>query len=255
MSETTQITSAIRTSSETAKIYTEICALQSELTPIPKDGVNTQQNYSYAKFDSYIQVLKPILSKHNIFILTAQHEPIALEPRQTKNNSVVLCTKICLTIRLVHISGEWIEVDAYGEGQDHGDKALYKAITGARKYGLACMLGLGTSDDPENEDPKTQKTATIPPKYTKPPVIPPNYSKDATPPANSQNELQRYLNALEHAPTEQELKKTLASGWRALEKNKSALGRIKDKYEQMKQRFVKTEPPKPDTPIQLTQKE
>jgi hypothetical protein len=56
-----------------------------------------------------------------------------------------------VAVRILHESGEWVEASAWGEGQDRGDKAVYKAITGARKYGVASALGLATTDDPEDD--------------------------------------------------------------------------------------------------------
>ena len=61
-------------------------------------------------------------------------------------------------MRLSHAeSGEWIEIDIIGEGYDRGDKAVYKAITGARKYGLACLFDLVTTDDPETDSPEASR--------------------------------------------------------------------------------------------------
>jgi len=34
-------------------------------------------------------------------------------------------------------------------GQDRGDKAIYQAMTGAKKYGYAMLFSLPTTDDPE----------------------------------------------------------------------------------------------------------
>lgn len=59
--------------------------------------------------------------------------------------------RVQIKLTLLHSSGEELSIVAWGEGQDHGDKAIYKAITGARKYGLACLFNLATSDDPERD--------------------------------------------------------------------------------------------------------
>ena len=48
-------------------------------------------------------------------------------------------------------TGEEITVKIAGEGLDSGDKAPYKAMTGALKYALLQSFLLATGDDPEDE--------------------------------------------------------------------------------------------------------
>lgn len=149
---TGEITTGIRTSKETKNIAAVMSDVQKEINPIKKEGRNTAQNYSYAKFEDYVEEIKTTLAKHDLFIITSQNPPVRLESTTTKTGSVQHRIEVSLVVRIVHNSGEWIEIDGYGEGADFGDKAVYKAITGARKYALACLLGLATKDDPENDE-------------------------------------------------------------------------------------------------------
>src|SRR4029077_15026588 len=48
-------------------------------------------------------------------------------------------------------TAEAITVKVAGEGLDSGDKAPYKAMTGALKYALLQSFLLATGDDPEEE--------------------------------------------------------------------------------------------------------
>src|SRR5699024_1473369 len=48
-------------------------------------------------------------------------------------------------------TGEEISIHSIGEGQDAGDKAVYKAITGATKYALMKVFMIPTGDDPEQD--------------------------------------------------------------------------------------------------------
>ena len=63
-------------------------------------------------------------------------------------------------------TGYWEETVITGEGIDKGDKAGYKAYTGAVKYYLANTFLVATGDDPEKDSPnekmntKTEKKAT-----------------------------------------------------------------------------------------------
>lgn len=63
-------------------------------------------------------------------------------------------------------TGFYEETTITGEGIDKGDKAGYKAYTGALKYYLANTFMVATGDDPEKESPehtmndKQEKKAT-----------------------------------------------------------------------------------------------
>jgi hypothetical protein len=61
-----------------------------------------------------------------------------------------------------------------GEGEDSGDKATYKAMTGAQKYALLKLFLISTGDDPEADGAKAM---IAPPKPATPPAPKP------TPPA------------------------------------------------------------------------
>ncbi len=140
----------IRMSENCTSIVTALIKVSAELKPIEKNGKNTFQNYNYARIEDIIDGVKKILNENKLFCLTSVNTAVYLPPKQTKNG-VMQCVMIGLTTRLIHSSGEWIEINCYGEGQDSGDKAAYKAITGARKYALTCLLTLSTTDDPEND--------------------------------------------------------------------------------------------------------
>jgi hypothetical protein len=77
----------------------------------------------------------------------------------------------------MHISGESIEYIGYGEGQDRADKALYKAITGGKKYLIANIFNVPTTDDPETDshegfDTPAVKTPPPPAKAAPAPQVP-----------------------------------------------------------------------------------
>jgi hypothetical protein len=60
---------------------------------------------------------------------------------------------------MVHTSGQWIETVHVGEGEDRGDKAAYKAITGATKYWVMKTFLISTGDDPESgQQPQGQRS-------------------------------------------------------------------------------------------------
>src|ERR1700731_578035 len=56
-------------------------------------------------------------------------------------------------------TGEEITAKVAGQGLDSGDKAPYKAMTGALKYALLQSFFLATGDDPEDERADARFTA------------------------------------------------------------------------------------------------
>ena len=142
----------MRTSETIVNITKALHSAQSEFCAVPKGGRNAHHGYNYARLEDILGAVSPVLAKHDLSLISGTGNIQVLDGR--KGNAVLAN----LSVRLLHTSGEWIEVDSCGEGQDQTDKSVYKAITGARKYGIACLLNLTTSDDPEATDNNGKKT-------------------------------------------------------------------------------------------------
>jgi hypothetical protein len=125
---------------------------QAEFRAVGKSGENTYDRYSYANLDDYVRTVRPVLAKHGLSVMTGVSEVVALEDRTTSKGGKEHAVRVKLGVLITHKSGEWVEAEAWGEGQDRADKSVYKAITGARKYALASVFGLATSDDPEADE-------------------------------------------------------------------------------------------------------
>ena len=64
-------------------------------------------------------------------------------------------TVATLVVEFTFIDAETGETESFtvvGEGQDSGDKAVYKALTGATKYALMKTFLIPTGDDPERDE-------------------------------------------------------------------------------------------------------
>jgi len=133
----------MRTSESTDKIFPAYLKAKAAMGAVPKKGYNAHHKYNFSNLEDYAGVIEPQLAPNGLQVITSVHEVIHRD-----GNRVTLA----LALRLIHTSGQWIETDCIGEGVDPQDKATYKAITGGRKYGLACLFGLVTSDDPEKFD-------------------------------------------------------------------------------------------------------
>lgn len=144
-----------RSSKDTDQVFAALVAAQDEMRGIEKTGRNDHQKYDYAKLEDYVRAARPILAKHGLAISKSVIgvTPLYVKAIKTdKGEKTDTRVVVRLAIRVVHKSGQWIESYSVGEGGDMADKATYKAITGARKYGIAAALNLATTDDPEADE-------------------------------------------------------------------------------------------------------
>jgi hypothetical protein len=148
----------------------ELCAAlalaQAEFRSVAKTGRNQQQSYDYADTEDYLRVARPILAKHGLSVVSSCSEVVAAGVMPTRQRDWPIW-RARVVVRILHSSGQWLEGDAWGDGADGGDKGVYKAQTGGRKYGLALLLGLATGDDAEGDErTDTEVRATTPPAQT-----------------------------------------------------------------------------------------
>lgn len=142
----------MKTSESIKALAPALLAAQSEMGAVIKGGQNEHDNYSYATLNDYVAATKKILEKHDFSLVTSVNGVVPVDGRVTSNGKPQYAMIVELSMRLIHKSGEWIEIESRGEGQDRADKSTYKAITGARKYAYAALFGLATADDPEGSD-------------------------------------------------------------------------------------------------------
>ncbi|MQA76276.1 MAG: hypothetical protein GEU88_18420, partial [Solirubrobacterales bacterium] len=128
----------------------KLLAAQAAAHGVAKRGRNTDQRYEYARADDVIAEARRALHGAGLVGYLRFSEP-ALEPTRSKSGSEgMLCTLAGAVCIADPESGETLEVPAFGAGIDYpGDKAVYKAQTGAAKYGYAAALCLAFDEDPE----------------------------------------------------------------------------------------------------------
>jgi hypothetical protein len=79
-------------------------------------------------------------------------ESIVYEPVKINGAHVERVARVVMTYTFSDVeTAETVTVKVPGEGLDVGDKASYKAMTGALKYALLQSFLLATGDDPEEE--------------------------------------------------------------------------------------------------------
>lgn len=130
-------------------VFERLHAIQSEVEAIAKKGKvefgNTK--YKYAKEADFVEAVRPLISKYRLSI-GVQMEPIG----PVEGRGEVSQVRIAYQFYNIDNPKELVVMSALGQGQDKGDKGIYKAITGAKKYLLANAFMIPTHDDPELTD-------------------------------------------------------------------------------------------------------
>jgi hypothetical protein len=152
------------------KLAAKVAAVIKATGWVPKDGHNAFHNYNYATESGLLAHIRGPLAEQGIVIIP-DVEAMTVASIATKQGQDRLVT---LTVRFTVTDGESeFSFRAIGEGQDRGDKAAYKAMTGAEKYAVMKLLLIPTGDDPspqgasdpEKEDgdeaPKTTRVDAV----------------------------------------------------------------------------------------------
>ena len=85
-------------------------------------------------------------------VIVPRLESIAYEPSAGGRTEVARAAQVVMAYTFTDVdTGEEITAKVAGQGLDAGDKAPYKAMTGALKYALLQSFLLATGDDPEEE--------------------------------------------------------------------------------------------------------
>jgi hypothetical protein len=143
-----------------------LVAAQAEAGRVAKSATNEFDRYTYATLDDFLDVAQEVLAKHKLAVMLRNTIVEALDDRTTSGGKVEHAVRVRVALELMHETGESLAFVCAGEGQDRGDKAIYKAITSARKYAMAGLLNLATTDDPEAD--QTVGTDSPPPAKTCP---------------------------------------------------------------------------------------
>ena len=133
-------------------IHEALSLAQAKVKAAFKSGDNKFDKYHYAKLEDFIEVAKPIMSELGLALVISADELIPLDDRKTKAGGEEHAVRVKLTGTLYYKDGTSIVSHCYGEGQDRADKSIYKAITGGKKYLMAGLFQIPTTDDPEADE-------------------------------------------------------------------------------------------------------
>lgn len=130
---------------------------------LKKGERNTFDKYNYFSEAQYKQLFTELFSEHGLELKFTELEYMTFEGSEKQANGRM--PRLQFTLFDID-TGFGEDTVITGEGIDKGDKAGYKAYTGALKYFLANTFMVATGDDPEKESPevpmnnKTERKAT-----------------------------------------------------------------------------------------------
>ncbi len=126
---------------------------------IQKRGHNERSNYSYVTAADITGSIGDILAELGVVVIP-RLEDITYESAVGRGEATRMA-RVVMAYTFADVdSGEEIIAKVAGQGLDPGDKAPYKAMTGALKYALLQSFLLATGDDPEDERAVARVTAT-----------------------------------------------------------------------------------------------
>ena len=122
---------------------------------VQKRGHNERHNYSYVTAADLAGSVGDLLAELGVVVIP-QLQSISTETPRSSSDRIA---RVVMNYRFIDAkSGDELSVRVAGEGADAGDKAPYKAMTGALKYALLQSFLLATGDDPENERADSRTT-------------------------------------------------------------------------------------------------
>lgn len=124
---------------------------------IQKRGHNERFNYSYVTAADIAGSVGDLLSELGVVVIPSL-ENITYESTPGRGETTRMARVVMAYTFSDVDSGEEIVAKVAGQGLDTGDKAPYKAMTGALKYALLQSFLLATGDDPEDERADTHFT-------------------------------------------------------------------------------------------------
>jgi ERF superfamily len=117
---------------------------------VQKRGHNELSNYSYVTAADIAGSVGDILAELGVVVIP-RLEDISYESAVGRGEATRMA-RVVMAYTFADVdSGEEVIAKVAGQGLDAGDKAPYKAMTGALKYALLQSFLLATGDDPEDE--------------------------------------------------------------------------------------------------------
>lgn len=138
-----------------------------EMGILKREGNNIFERYKYFSEAQYKELFTRFFAESGLEIKFTELAYDTFDGSEKQANGRM--PKLRFTLFDVS-TGFFEETDITGEGIDKGDKAGYKAYTGALKYYLANTFLVATGDDPETESPDARMNRKAPQKAPESPA-------------------------------------------------------------------------------------
>lgn len=138
--------------SEPITLIKKLSEVMKQVKYIEKKGFNKFHQYKYATESDVAEKVREVLAEQNVMMV-----PNLLQHSTREHVNAKGKTEYIITVDMEFTfydgdNGENMAFRMSGEGQDAGDKAIYKAMTGAQKYALMKVFMIPTGDDPEADN-------------------------------------------------------------------------------------------------------
>lgn len=127
-------------------LVAKLAEVLGDVERVPKSGYNDFHKYSFATEADIVAAVRKGMSTHGLIMVPSVEDVTWRDGK----SAPIATTRVRFTI-MDGDSDASLSFVIVSEGQDSGDKALYKALTGATKYALLKLFLIPTGDDPEHE--------------------------------------------------------------------------------------------------------
>jgi len=126
----------MKQSDSIANLAAALVKAQAEVRNAVANSTNPHFKSSYADLEAVKAACFPALAKHGIAVV---------------QSPVVTDSRVGVTTRLLHTSGEWLEGEFTMPSVKQDPQGYGSALTYARRYTLAAFAGVATGDDDDGE--------------------------------------------------------------------------------------------------------
>lgn len=166
---------------EERKLLLKMVEVYQQVEYIQKRGHNKFHNYKYAtEADVNEKVREELASRKVIMLPNIKNRELRNTTTKSGNTEYIYRVEMMFTFMDAE-TGESLTVEMDGEGQDVGDKAIFKAISGCQKYALMKAFMIPTGDDPEGDEGVDERNAAQG-------ALAPSQSRPAAPPSQQTNQ-------------------------------------------------------------------
>ena len=138
-------------------IIEAIHMVMADVAGVEKTGYNSHHRYNFSSESDILEAVRPAMIKHGLILF-----PAGIETISTQELGKQVRRELEVTYRIMHTSGEKLDLAIRSEGMDNQDKASPKAMTMALKYAMIQLFNLPRGIDPD--DHRNQDNAPKRPK-------------------------------------------------------------------------------------------